>query len=106
MNLWARLPDGTDVPQLVRDCENAGVVLAAGSEWFPAEATGPFVRLNCAGPHPAAFPDGARIFGETLGRHHGRERTAEPSPHPPPGGSSVEEARPAAGTTAGPSPAV
>ncbi|MDR7082728.1 DNA-binding transcriptional MocR family regulator [Arthrobacter ginsengisoli] len=69
LNLWARLPDGTDLEQLTRDCEAAGVVIAAGTEWFPAEATGPYIRLNYAGPNPGAFSDGARILGQSLDRN-------------------------------------
>jgi DNA-binding transcriptional MocR family regulator len=68
LNLWARLPDGTVLEQLTRDCENAGVIIAAGSEWFPAEPEGPFIRLNYAGPNPGAFPEGARILGQALRR--------------------------------------
>jgi DNA-binding transcriptional MocR family regulator len=68
LNLWARLPDGTDTDQLAHDCERAGVFLAPGTEWFPAEPTGPFLRLNYAGPNPGAFPDAARILGAALGR--------------------------------------
>jgi DNA-binding transcriptional MocR family regulator len=66
LNLWVRLPDGTDLRRLARDCEHAGLVIAAGDEWFPAEPTGPFVRLNYAGPDPAAFPEGVRILGRAL----------------------------------------
>jgi DNA-binding transcriptional MocR family regulator len=66
LNLWVRLPDSTDLPRLVRDCETAGTVIAAGTEWFPAEPTGAYLRLNYAGPNPGAFPDGARTLGEAL----------------------------------------
>ena len=66
LNLWVRLADGTDLGQLTHDCERAGLVIAPGTEWFPAEPTGPFVRLNYAGPNPAAFTAGARIFGQAL----------------------------------------
>ncbi|MCU1549002.1 MAG: GntR family transcriptional regulator [Arthrobacter sp.] len=69
LNLWARLPDGTDLEQLARDCEAAGVIIAAGTEWFPAEPAGPFIRLNYAGPNPGAFPEGARILGQALERN-------------------------------------
>ena len=72
LNLWARLPDGTDVDQLVRDCEAAGVIIAAGTEWFPAEPAGPYIRLNYAGPNPGAFREGARILGQVLDRTAGR----------------------------------
>ena len=66
LNLWARLPDGTDVHRLVRDCEAAGLVIAPGTEWFPAEPAGPYVRLNYAGPNPGAYPAAARILGTAL----------------------------------------
>jgi DNA-binding transcriptional MocR family regulator len=68
LNLWVRLPDATDVARLVRDCDAAHVVVAAGDEWFPAEPTGPFLRLNYSGPNPGAFPEGARVLGEMLAR--------------------------------------
>ncbi|WP_314192659.1 PLP-dependent aminotransferase family protein [uncultured Arthrobacter sp.] len=68
LNLWARLPDGTDAEQLARNCESAGVIVAAGTEWFPAEPAGPFIRLNYAGPNPGAFSEGTRILGEELSR--------------------------------------
>ncbi|GAA4040481.1 hypothetical protein GCM10023063_27550 [Arthrobacter methylotrophus] len=69
LNLWARLPDGTDLEKLSRDCESAGVIIAVGTEWFPAEPAGPFIRLNFAGPNPAAFAEGARILGQSLERN-------------------------------------
>jgi DNA-binding transcriptional MocR family regulator len=68
LNLWVRLPDGTDVPRLVSDCERAGVVIASGAEWFPAEPAGPFIRLNYAGPNPARFGEGAQVIGAALAR--------------------------------------
>jgi DNA-binding transcriptional MocR family regulator len=71
LNLWARLPDGTDLDRLTQECERAGVLIAPGTEWFPAEPTGAFVRLNYSGPNPAAFPDGARVLGRALD-HQGR----------------------------------
>ena len=66
LNLWARLPDGTDLGDLVSRCERAGLLVAPGTEWFPAEPAGPFLRLNYSGPNPGAFPDAARILGEAL----------------------------------------
>jgi len=69
LNLWARLPDGTDIDRLAHECEHAGVLVAPGTEWFPAEPAGPFLRLNYSGPNPAAFPEGARILGRALSRN-------------------------------------
>jgi DNA-binding transcriptional MocR family regulator len=66
LHLWARLPDGTDLDRLARDCEAGGVLIAPGTEWFPAEAAAPYVRLNFSGPDPERFPDGARVIGRAL----------------------------------------
>jgi DNA-binding transcriptional MocR family regulator len=68
LNLWLRLPDDTNVHQLARDCEARGVIIAAGDDWFPAEPTGRYLRLNYSGPNPGAFPEAARIIGHTLAR--------------------------------------
>lgn len=68
LNLWARLPDGTNLEQLSQDCERAGVIIAAGTDWFPAEPTAPFIRLNYSGPNPGAFREGAQILGQVLKR--------------------------------------
>ncbi|MEV7429091.1 PLP-dependent aminotransferase family protein [Nocardioides sp. NPDC092400] len=66
LNLWARLPDGTDLERLGADCERAGLLVGAGTEWFPAEPAAPYLRLNYAGPDPSAFPGAARILGAAL----------------------------------------
>jgi DNA-binding transcriptional MocR family regulator len=71
LNLWARLPDGTDLDRLTRACERSGLLVAPGTEWFPAEATGAFLRLNYAGPNPSAFTEGARRLGAALATAHG-----------------------------------
>jgi DNA-binding transcriptional MocR family regulator len=66
LNLWARLPDGTDLERFVEECLSAGVVVGSGNEWFPAEPTGQFLRLNYAGPGPGGFPDAARTISRVL----------------------------------------
>jgi DNA-binding transcriptional MocR family regulator len=66
LNLWVRCPDGIDVDHVVRECETRGVVIAPGTEWFPAEPSGPFVRLNFSGENPDRFDDACRIIGESL----------------------------------------
>ncbi len=71
LNLWARLPDGTDLDRLAQDCERAGLLIAPGTEWFPAEPAGVFLRLNYSGPNPAAFPEGSLILGKVLAAHGG-----------------------------------
>lgn len=66
LNLWLRLPDGTDAHRLARDCEDLGVVVAPGQNWFPDRAPGAYLRLNYSGPDPAFFAEGARIIGAAL----------------------------------------
>ncbi|WP_017569580.1 aminotransferase-like domain-containing protein, partial [Nocardiopsis halotolerans] len=68
LNLWVRLPDTTDLDRLVGECEAAGVVVAPGDEWFPAEPAGAYLRLNYSGSNPGAFPEGARVIGRALAR--------------------------------------
>ncbi|TFB92295.1 MULTISPECIES: PLP-dependent aminotransferase family protein [unclassified Cryobacterium] len=69
LNLWVRLPDTTDLPTFVRDCESSGVRVAPGNEWFPAEQTGAYIRLNFSGPNAATFTEGAQLIGQTLEKH-------------------------------------
>ncbi|GAA1699001.1 PLP-dependent aminotransferase family protein [Microcella alkalica] len=66
LNLWVQLAEGIDADRVVRDCAAAGVMIAPGSEWFPAEASGPFVRLNYSGPEPHRFAEAARMLGGVL----------------------------------------
>lgn len=66
LHLWARLPDGTDVERLVRDCAAAGVWVSSGDEWFPAEPAGPYLRLTFIGPDPAGYPAAARTIADVL----------------------------------------
>lgn len=66
LNLWLRLPGATDVDDLTRTCEAQGLIIAPGTEWFPAESPSPHIRLNFAGPNPDRFPQAARILGEAL----------------------------------------
>lgn len=66
LNLWVRLPDAVDQHRLARDCEVEGVIVAPGDEWFPAEPSGPYLRLNFAGPEPERFPDAARVIGRAV----------------------------------------
>ena len=66
LNLWVRLPEGSDPGELVAACERAGLIIAAGHEWFPAEPTGAFVRLNFGGEPPQRLDEAARILGRLL----------------------------------------
>ncbi len=66
LNVWARLPYALDAGELVRDCERAGVIIAAGDEWFPSEPPGPFVRLNFAAPDPARLSAATQVIGDAV----------------------------------------
>jgi DNA-binding transcriptional MocR family regulator len=66
LHVWVRLPDGTDVDAVARDCEAHGLLVAPGSGWFAAEPTGAFLRIGFAGPDPSAFGQAARILGERV----------------------------------------
>lgn len=63
LNLWLRLPDATDLARFAQECAANGVLLATGDDWFPAEPTGRYARLNYSGPNPGAFPEAAAIIG-------------------------------------------
>ncbi|MEF2976066.1 aminotransferase-like domain-containing protein [Subtercola sp. YIM 133946] len=66
LNLWLRFDDRVDVRDLVARSLAAGVTMAPGSEWFPAEPPGSFVRLNFSGPHPERFAEGIGIVAGLL----------------------------------------
>lgn len=66
LNLWTRLPDGNDVPQLVRACETRGLLVAPGAEWFPAEPSGSFIRLNFSSQDPGCFHHAVELLGQAL----------------------------------------
>lgn len=66
LNLWVRLPEGTDTSDVVGACETRGLIVAPGTEWFPAEPSGPYLRLNYSGEDPARFPEAARILQNVL----------------------------------------
>ena len=68
LNVWTQLPEGTDVIRLVQACAADGLIIAPGTEWFPAEPSGPYVRLNYSGADPARYPEAAQILERNLGR--------------------------------------
>lgn len=46
VHLWVRLPDEVDDLELARRTAEHGIYVSAGRRWFPAEATGSYVRLS------------------------------------------------------------
>jgi len=52
LHLWVRLPDGVSDEGLARAAAAAGVLVSAGSNWFPAEPPAPYLRLGFANVLP------------------------------------------------------
>lgn len=71
LHLWLRLPDAINLQRLVRECQAESVLVAPGNEWFPAEPSGPYLRLNYSGPDPQRFDEAARVIGRALARQAG-----------------------------------
>lgn len=72
LNIWASLPaigsDGvpTDPDVVVARALTRGLSLSPGAEWFPAEPTGPFLRLNFGAAPPDRYDEAAQILAGVL----------------------------------------
>ncbi len=64
--LWCALPEGADDAQVAADARAAGVLVIAGTPWFPAEPPGAFLRLSLAAAPPADVREGIRRLGAVL----------------------------------------
>jgi len=64
MHLWVRLEDSINDVALAARAAQEGVLVSAGRQWFPAEATGSFLRLSYACAPEASL----RRAVETLAR--------------------------------------
>ncbi|HTU74452.1 MAG TPA: PLP-dependent aminotransferase family protein [Trebonia sp.] len=54
MHLWARLPAGSDDVEIASAARRAGVVVLPGQPFFPAEPSGPHLRLTFSAASSAA----------------------------------------------------
>jgi DNA-binding transcriptional MocR family regulator len=61
--LWVQLPDSTDLPRVKERARDKGVVFCAGDVFFPAQAPGKFMRLNCAKASEPELVRGLEILG-------------------------------------------
>ena len=66
LHLWLALPEGTDDVALATAAAAEGVVVFPGRPWFPAEPTGPFLRLTYAAAPPDALDEGVRRLARAL----------------------------------------
>lgn len=65
--LWVRLPDGTDEARLVQEAAAVGVAILPGAPWFPAEPSGPHVRLTYAGANEQRLDEAASRLARIAG---------------------------------------
>ena len=66
LHLWVGLPEGTDDALVAAEAGRAGAVVSPGGHWFPAEPTGPFLRLSYVGAGPEALARGVEILKGVL----------------------------------------
>jgi DNA-binding transcriptional MocR family regulator len=61
-SLWLELPARVDEAALVRSAREAEVIISPGRPWFPAEPSGPYLRLSVAAANVAELEEGiARV---------------------------------------------
>lgn len=85
MHLWVRLENSVDETALASRAAKAGVLVSAGRQWFPAEATGSYLRLSYACAPEASLSRGVEILARVATPPSGR-RVGRP-------GSRVSRAR-------------
>jgi DNA-binding transcriptional MocR family regulator len=66
LHLWVRLPDGSDDEDLTQRAAAAGVVVSAGSRWYPGEPPAPHLRLTYAAEPPERLVEGVARLATVL----------------------------------------
>ena len=66
LHLWAGLPEGADDALVAAEAGRAGAMVSPGRHWFPAEPTGPFLRLSYVGASPEMLARGVGILKGVL----------------------------------------
>jgi DNA-binding transcriptional MocR family regulator len=67
LHLWLGLPEGADDALVAAEAGRAGAVVSPGRHWFPAEPTGPFLRLSYVGAGPEELARGVGILASVSG---------------------------------------
>lgn len=66
LHLWVGLPPGCSDAEIARRAAAQSVLVGAGRHWFPAEATGPYLRLSFAGAHSDWMDEAAARLGHII----------------------------------------
>lgn len=64
--LWLRLPKRSGANEFASQALRAGVQVSVGSEFFPAEPSGEYIRLSYAACSPNRVTEGVRRLGLIL----------------------------------------
>lgn len=68
IHLWVRLPDRVDDVEIVSRAAEENVLVSAGTQWFPAEATGSFLRVSYACAPESLLARGAEVLADAVVR--------------------------------------
>ncbi|MCB8882347.1 PLP-dependent aminotransferase family protein [Acidisoma cellulosilytica] len=66
LHLWVALPPGRSDTDIARRAAAEDVLVGSGRFWFPAEATGPYLRLSFAGAKPDWIGEAVRRLGRII----------------------------------------
>ncbi|MCB8875273.1 aminotransferase-like domain-containing protein [Acidisoma silvae] len=66
LHLWVALPPGKSDADIARRAAAEDVLVGSGRFWFPAEPTGPFLRLSFAGAKPEWIGEAVHRLGRII----------------------------------------
>lgn len=66
LHLWCALPDGVPDIEVEQRAAARGILVSAGRHWYPAEPTGPFLRLSFAAAQPDWVEDCVAELAEVI----------------------------------------
>ncbi|MBK5255228.1 MAG: PLP-dependent aminotransferase family protein [Vicinamibacteria bacterium] len=83
MHLWVRLESSMDEVAFATRAARAGVLVSAGRQWFPAEATGSYLRLSYACAPETSLRRAVEILARVKGETKNVKRSKPRSPRGP-----------------------
>jgi DNA-binding transcriptional MocR family regulator len=66
LHLWVRLPNGISDEELAHKAADKGILISAGTHWFPAEPPAPYVRLGFAHADPQQSEQAVAVLAGLL----------------------------------------